>query len=495
MAAHHDSFKSSRPKPRFSRKSLNIIILAVSALILVLMQTGSFESFKASREGKEASVTQQVIDLESIELTEYKTQIDVEQWQHSKGAQVYFVQADEIPMVDIRLIFNAGGARDGARPGLAKLTAALLGEGTQQHSVDEIALHFEKLGSSFSAVSHRDMGILHLRSLVSDRYLAPSLDMFVEILSSSTFPETSLERIRELMLLGVEQEQQNPQALLDRMMWETLYQGHPYGVYPKGTRESLTKMKRKDVQEFYRKYYVAANVTVAIVGQFERRQAESVVEALLKALPRGEVAPALPEPELKIPAEPVHITFPSQQTHIRIATLGITRDDVIYVPLYVGNQILGGGGFTSLLNKAIRQDEGLAYSVYSHFSAMQARGPIIIDLQTKNEEAARALGIAQTLLKDFVETGPMQTDLTATQKHIVANFPLRLSSNGQKLGYLGSLGFYDLPTEFLNTFVPAVKALSVEQVHQAVQATLGSYPHLMITLGPEDPFKNKSNEK
>ena len=95
--------------------------------------------------------------------------LDIQSWQTGEGAKVLFVASDALPMLDIRLVSDAGSARDGAHPGLASLTSALLGEGADGMSVDDIARGFEDQGASFSSSSYRDMGVISLRTLSEAR--------------------------------------------------------------------------------------------------------------------------------------------------------------------------------------------------------------------------------------------------------------------------------------------------------------------------------------
>jgi len=99
--------------------------------------------------------------------------LDIQSWQTGDGAKVLFVASDALPMLDIRLVSDAGSARDGAHPGLASLTSALLGEGADGMSVDDIARGFEDQGASFSSSSYRDMGVISLRTLSEAQYREP----------------------------------------------------------------------------------------------------------------------------------------------------------------------------------------------------------------------------------------------------------------------------------------------------------------------------------
>src|SRR5690606_17435883 len=130
-------------------------------------------------------------------------ELDIQSWHTSGGARVMFVQSEALPMLDVRLVMNAGGARDGDLPGLAAMTSALIGEGAQGLSVDDIARGFEDKGAQFSSGSYQDMAVISLRTLSEPQWRDPALTLLARVAGQPTFPRDALERIRTQMLQGL----------------------------------------------------------------------------------------------------------------------------------------------------------------------------------------------------------------------------------------------------------------------------------------------------
>ena len=124
-------------------------------------------------------------------------------WRSANGAKVYFVEARGIPMVDIRIVFNAGSARDAGKDGLAQLTATLLDKGVEGMDANAIAMELESLGAQLGAGSARDMAWVTLRSLSDPAMLEPAIRVFRKVLTEPTFPEKDMERERQRMLVAV----------------------------------------------------------------------------------------------------------------------------------------------------------------------------------------------------------------------------------------------------------------------------------------------------
>ena len=412
--------------------------------------------------------------------------LDLQHWQTSQGTPVYYMQADELPMLDVQILFAAGASRDGELPGLAGFTNAMLNEGTGNLDAGDIAAGFERLGAQFSNSSHRDMGLLGLRTLTASEKLEPALSLFAQILAKPSFPEASLQRIREQMLAGLRYARQRPGSQASDALWSTLYAGHPYGIPPDGTEESINAITREDLQGFQQTYYSAGNAVIALVGAVDRQRAEQLAQHLADAMPQGDAAPRTPAPE-PVSASTQHIDFASNQTHVLIAQQGISRDDPDYAALYLGNQILGGGGFGSRLVEEIREQRGLAYSPRSTFSAMQAPGPFYISIQTRADQAEQALDVANQVLDEFILTGPTDTELSRAKQQMLGEFPLSTASNGAIVSQLGAIGFYDLPLNYMQLFLDRVQALTTEDIRDAFARHLPASERVIITVGPPQP--------
>ena len=176
----------------------------------------------------------------------------------------------------------------------------------------------------------------------------------------------------------------------------------------------------------------------------------------------------------------VRIEHPSAQTHILMGQPGMSRGDVDYFPLYVGNHMLGGSGLVSRLADEIREKRGLAYSTYSYFMPMRKKGPYTIGAQTRNDAAQESLTLLHDTVATFVKDGPTAQELESSKKNITGGFPLRISSNKKIVGYIAMIGFYDLPLDYLDTFNSKVEAVTLAGIKDAFQRRI--HPDKMVTV-------------
>ncbi len=404
----------------------------------------------------------------------------IQHWVTANGARVYFVPAPELPMVDIRVLFDAGSARDPATRGVALMTNGLLTEGAGGRSSDEIAAHFEGLGARLGNNALRDMAWVSLRSLSDPRYLQPALRVLSDILARPDFRAEDFERERQRLLVGLKAKEQNPGQVADEAFYKAIYGDHPYAHPTAGDLDSAQAMSIKQLRQFHGRYYVGNNAVIALVGAISRDQAEQIAAQVVGDLPTGEAAPPLPEVEPLTEARTVRIPHPSKQSHILMGQPGMRRGDEDYFPLYVANHSLGGSGLVSRLAGTIREEHGLAYSVYSYFRPMRAKGPYQLGLQTANHQVDQALSLLRQELKQFVREGPEAHELEASQLNITGGFPLKLDGNSKIIGYLGMIGFYQLPLDYLDRFNERVMALSLEQLRETFQRRVD--PERMVTV-------------
>lgn len=409
-----------------------------------------------------------------------KPVLPIQHWQTKNGAQVYFVESKQLPMVDIEIVFNAGSARDGSQLGIAQLTNSMLNEGTKTLDADQIARRFDQVGAQYGASIDRDKATVKLRSLIEPKFLVPALETFADILSNTSFPQNALQRVQKQTLIALQQEKQSPSTIARNDFDKNLYFNQPYGHSVLGTQAVVESLKAQDLQKFYRQYYVAKNATIAIVGDVDRQKAEAIAEQITKGLPTGSAASLLPQPLALTKSDEQKINYPSQQTTVLIGQIGIAKKDPDFFPLSVGNHILGGGVLTSRLFEEVRNKRGLSYGVSSQFSTAQIPGPFAIILQTRNDQVKNAVEATRQTLQDFLNNGPTEKELKQAKQNIIGSFPLAIADNASILGNLVNIGFYQLPLDYLDTYRDNVNAVTLDQIRTAFKKHI--QPDKMVTV-------------
>ena len=410
---------------------------------------------------------------------------DIQEWQTASGSEVLFVERHELPIVDIRLTFDAGSARDGGQPGLARMTSNLLLEGTAARSAGEIAREFERYGARVSTDSTRDTGSVSVRALSEPARLDPVVDTLAAVIANADFPAEAVDRVRRQMLLGLEQAEASASALAEKAFARAIYGDHPYASPPGGTLASVEAIDRAAIVDFHRRYYTAGNATIAIVGDLDRGRAEAIADRLSAALPAGGPPAPLAEVVLAEAPRTVRVPFEAEQTHVIIGQPAVAQGSEAYYPLYLGNHILGGGGLTSILAERMREERGLSYSSSSRLTAGASRGRFQMATQVRNDALGEALEVMRGSFDELRDEGPPASRLDASRRNITGSFPLQLDSNRDLLGYVSRIGFYDLPRDYLTRFVERIDRLDAGAVEAALEQHLDPRRNVTVLVGPE----------
>lgn len=443
-------------------------------------------NFSATASG--VTIAETTAALENTPVS--RPRLTMQRWQTTNGARVYFVAAPELPMLDVRVIFDAGSARDGGLSGLGRFTSAMIGEGTKTRSTDDISRGFESLGAQFSTSAWRDMAVAELRTLTRAELMQPALDLFADVLARPSFPKTAIERIKGQMLVGLTRDEEEPGTIASRSFMAALYLNHPYAAPSDGTVATINAIRAEDLKAFHQRHYVARNAVIAMVGAVDRAVAGALAEQLAGALATGDPAPELPVPPNSAGGG-FHVKFASKQTHLLIGLPALQRNDPDEAALMVANEILGGG-LSSLLTEAVRNERGLAYSIGSSFQGMRVAGPFVVSMQTRNDAAGEALGVALDTLRRFTREGPTPEQLEDARRQLIGGYSRQLAGNRSLVGTLGMMGFYNLSDDYLERQLSRIEQLTREQVRDAFARHVSADRLMIVTLGPEKPVATVS---
>lgn len=405
----------------------------------------------------------------------------IQHWIAETGARVYFVPVDTLPMLDVRIDFDAGSARDPrGLEGLASMARGLLDAGTDGLDEQAIAEARADTGAQFDGGTSEDRAWFSVRTLSSAAERDAALSLAARLIARPSYPQDVLAREKARSIASLRESLTRPATLADRAFTRAVYGDHPYGALHEVN--SIEAIDRDALLDFHRRHYTARNAAVTIVGDASREEAERIAVQLTRDLPAGEPLPPLPEPAMP-QARHERIAHPSSQAHILAGLPGMSRNDPDYFALLVGNHILGGGGLVSRLNSEVRDARGFAYSVYSYFAPQAVAGPFQIGLQTRGGQAEDALRVVREVLDAFIADGPTEAELEAAKANLINGFGLRLDSNAKILGWVSVVGFYGLPLDWLDRYPGQVAAVTAEAVRDAFARRIKPEHMVVVVAG------------
>ncbi len=414
--------------------------------------------------------------------------IPIEHWTQPSGARVYLVRSPTIHMLDVQIDFDGGSRREPVRQaGLASVTAGLLSGGVAaqggQPALDENALSeaWVDLGAQFGASAGSDRLSLQLRTLTQPDLLERAVALAARQMAAPAWPQAVWQRDRERLLAALQQAETRPGTLAARTFAQSVFGDHPYGQ--QATADSYRAIGTADMRDFYRRHAAACRAQVTMVGAIDRAQAERIAQRLMAAIePNGcQPLPAVPEvAPLQTGVERWLPFAGAAQAQVLIGQPGIARNDPDFFPLFVGNYILGGGGFVSRLTTEVREKRGLSYSVYSYFSPGRHAGPFQIGLTTRPDQARQAVQVARDVVQRFVQDGPTDAELQGAKDFLINGFGLRIDSNRKLLDNVANIAWSGLPLDYLDTWTDQIRRVSRADIQRAFARVV--QPERMATV-------------
>ncbi len=408
-----------------------------------------------------------------------KSYVKIQQWQTKNHVSVYFVKINTLPILDVSTVFHAGSAYDGKQGGLASLTNQFIGQQTTDLNTTQIANAINSLGINFDSTVNRDMAVVHMRTLSREKYLKPAIDFYTKLLTKMTFSTATFSRVKAQTISDIQSSLQNPYTIAGITFYNELYGNTPYAHPIDGTTHSITGISANDVTSFYKNYYNANNALIVIIGDTTKNQAKSVAEMISTQLPAGK-AYSLPKINIQPHNKTYHVDFNSPQSTIIIGQAAISRNNADYLPLQVGNTLLGNMGLTSILMKTVRNEHGLVYGISSAFNAWQQPGPFYIAFQTKNQTVQQAITLTKSSVANYLATGPSDQALQATKKYLIGSFPFSYATNQNILDNVVNIAFYNLPLNYLDTYQNRISKTTAQSIKQAFDKTIK--PENLITV-------------
>lgn len=410
--------------------------------------------------------------------------LNIQHWTTAEGSEVYFVENHSLPMMDVSINFRAGSAYDhpdtGGTAAVTHHLMALVAGGLEEETLTN---RFADIGAVLGGSFDADRASFKLRTLTSEQQAA--LEAFTLVLHKPDFPPAVLAREQARIVAALQEAETEPDSIAQKAFMQSVYGMHPYSLDQNGEISTVQSLTAAQLRQFYQTYYTAKSAVIAMMGDLTTEQAKQIAARLSAGLPQGPAVAAVPPVTAPASASVKKIPHPAVQAHILLGQPGNKRGDVDFFPLYVGNYILGGGGFVSRLTEEVREKRGLAYSVYSYFMPMSQLGPFQIGLQTKKEQADEALKLVKDTVQQFVDKGVTEKELAAAKDNLIGGFPLRIDSNSKILEYLNMIGFYQLPLDYLDSFNEQVAKVTVQQVNDAFKRRVHPESFATVIVGVE----------
>jgi zinc protease len=370
------------------------------------------------------------------------------------------------------------------KDGLASLTASMLNKGTTRRSKIEIAEELETAGARISFSSNTFTVSMGGQSLRHD--LPMLLATAAEELRSPSFPGEELDKLKERVIAGIRDDQDETRVRAYERMTQIVFpKGHPYHR-PSGDQliSEIESITVDDVRNFYERYYGGGSMILAIAGDVESEQVRELVEQQFGDW-KGAEPPQFDLPLTERRSTPYRESIQMREKANCDVVIGhasrLRRLNDDYLPAVIANRALGQSTISSRLGLILRDEMGLTYGVNSSFSESGiADGPFTIGVTVAPENIEIAIDTTMQILDDFIANGIRPAELADEQSSIAGSFQVGLATNGGMANQLSSVELYGLGLDYLDRFPGLVKAVTKEQVDEAIRKYF--HPEVATTI-------------
>ena len=355
-------------------------------------------------------------------------------------------------------------------------------KGTEKRTAKDLALALETLGGSLDAYTSREHTSYQARVL--DEHVEIAADVLADLVFSPLLRQSDLDLERKVVLEEINTVDDTPDDLVFELHGEQLWGSHPYGYRILGTRESVSSLTPADLRALHDRAYHPGNVVVAASGNIEHDDLVRILDQTgWSAAGARDIRPATPAPARAAPASTRHFERDGAQTHIVFGSPTVAHGDPRRHALGLVGMLLGGG-MSSRLFQRIREDLGLAYSVYTFQSFHRDSGNHGIYVGTAPETATDATEAISEELVRISREGLSDEELAAGKSQLKGQITLSLESVSSRMYRAAGSELYDEEYKSLDELLALVDGISQETVAEVTREFFTPEAQTVVSLGP-----------
>ena len=408
--------------------------------------------------------------------------LPIERFDLKCGARLLVSPRPNAPVTAIQVHLRGGHSCDPeGRDGTAFLTGGLLDQGTRSPTEEELALLLETAGGSLSGDASG------LSGTIASGDWKLLLELACEQLIEPTFPRDRVELQKRRLLDRLLLDSADPRVQADRKFRKLVYGDHFLGRPSQGTPETLARIERKHLVAFHRTNWVASRAVIAVCGAVEPAAVVRLMNRRLSTWNKGkDLAPRehhFPERAVRVDA----FQAAREQVHLYLGHLGVRRRHPDYAALVVMDHVLGTGpGFTNRISMKLRDELGLAYTVYAsiHGSAGIHPGTFTAYIGTSPQHVATALAGFRAEIRRIQEEPVGAEELQTAIDYVVGSYAMSFQRASRRAGYMVSIERHGLPDDNLHRLPREIAAVTAADVQRVAREHLHPEQSVVASGGP-----------
>ena len=412
---------------------------------------------------------------------------EIERARMANGLEVLFARRNAVPVVEFRMMVDAGSASDAwSAAGTASLAMRMLDEGTDSRTALEISEELQRLGARLGARTGLDVSTVALSALREN--LDRSVDLFADVILNPSFPRGDFERLQRQALAGIQQESIRPRTMARRVLPKLMYgDGHPYALSltGSGTIASVSALTANDLDRFHGMWFKPNNARLLVVGDATMDEVMALAEAAFGGWEPGDV------PDQTLPtvgqqsSQTVYIMDRPDaiQSEIFAGFLIPPRSDPDDLAISTMNTVLGGN-FTARVNMNLREDKRWSYGARTQIIAARGQRPFLVQAPVQSDKTTESVKELVSELRDIVGERPVTS---AERDRVIRGrtltLPGRWETNGAVLASIAEMEQFGLPDDHFDTLADRLRGITVEQLNAAARRVIQPEGVIWVIVG------------
>lgn len=403
-----------------------------------------------------------------------KTQLD-------NGVRIITEKVPGVRSAATGIWVGAGSRHENERnSGISHFIEHLMFKGTEKRTATQIAEELDAVGGQLNAFTTKEFTCYYAKTL--DEHFNLALDVLADMFFNSTFSEKAIEKERGVIEEEIKMYEDTPDELIHDLFVRTVWPEHPLGKPILGSIDSLEKITRQDITSYIDGNYLPERVVVAVAGNIDHDAVREKIVSYFAHLEKKRKAGTVSPPD-NPPARSTNLSRPTGQVQICLGTPGVSQlDDRLY-SVYILNNVLGGGLSSRLVQK-IREERGLAYSVYTYHTAFCDTGLFTFYAGTSPTKYDEVIELILQEIKGVTEKGITEKELTRTKEQIKGSLYLGLESVSSRMTRLGRselcIGRVITPDEVIKK----ISAVTLDDVQSIAGELFSDRSFSLSTIGP-----------
>jgi len=369
--------------------------------------------------------------------------------------------------------------------GISHFIEHMMFKGTQKRTAKEIAETLDAVGGHLNAFTTKEYTCYYARVL--DEYFDLAVEILGDMLFQPKFDDLDIEKEKNVIIEEIKMYEDTPDELVHDIFAGSMWQEHALGQPVIGNTEVIAGLSRRQVCDFYNKYYTPGNMVVSVAGNIKPEEAVSKIRSIF-ASKEGKVAAR--EMIAPVPCKDINCcNKKTEQVHLCVGTPGFSLDNENIYVFQVINTILGGG-ISSRFFQEIREQRGLVYSVFSYHASYHDTGLFCIYAGLSKQNVDLVLDIMFQQIRDIRLNGPKVAEVQKAKDQLKGNLYLSLESVSARMSRLGKsqlyLGEIIPPEEIVNR----VSKVTPDKIQELAWEMLKPECFTMAAIGPWEDCGN-----